>query len=961
MCSQHNHTARVAVHFNSIIERFTPHDTVFTVTSPSDLKETDVSAACSLHTALSSVSSSNSSLRRRRLQEIVEDGEDGPIMATANETSTHPRSVDEYREGGRALGKPYAEQAAEEKEEEEQKRIWRQEREAVRSGTARQGNVPATPAPSLHDRDGRDETGRNPDYIEGTAGAPRASSQSTRLPARDLYGAYVYKPKVKLGPRPSTETAGRPHTSGSSYQQTERRPISTLPAGIKFPSRRPMPSRPHSDRSPSNSSLTPIPSLPPKIPDLPLLSPIAIDSAMNEVATVTTNQRPVQPAPRLSAMTPEKQRLMKALELRKKQMALAAASKKREIETPNSPNTEPEDGADSQRYVGKTPVTSDQPTIGNFITSIRPGVENDEASGSPLHASSSPVSVLGPSEGLSTQASSFTDDNDHPTKDSGENDPELTTAPFNELEASETVMESKVSDLDSTEQAGSSRQMVMQGSPSSTPLPPTTDVEEHSLKEDEPAQVSLISNASLHAFVGKIESAVNYVTNVMHNIEGHTSDTRPSTAETLEQQSPPRPNKRRGFVDPIRILSSAENSDDNYLSDDSFMEELKRATVQEAKPVSVAKSPSTSKFPRSFPDRRPSDVGSASLSMSNPQQNGTLTQAARSSPSLLGHGYARSFSASSMDLASPQQAPGLIAKKINVSSGISRRIKALELVSSRETSPITQQSLPTAFSASSPSFTEFRKASLSAASGQSVSTGKQETRLLNKAPYPSPSPSPHMTTTQNFPLRSPSPDSPPQAKRARASEKSRPGSVSVTARILRGANNKTPIVPADASEPVAQDLYQSPLTIEHQRVTVPPSSHVSRKGSDTPSSPGSRNEPNSASATKYDPAGRRNSSSGRRRSEVGSPSNLVGVDERVEEKKESRRSRLLKRMSSISSSSRRSVVQALSPTLKMEDSIAESESIVESLPAVVDVGDVNIQFPDTLVRTLARRKAVKLR
>lgn len=664
---------------------------------------------------------------------------------------------------------------------------------------------------------------------------------------------------------------------------------------------------------------------------------------MAEDSVVTSPQRPVQPATKQPVMTPEKQRLMKALQLRNKQMAMAAAKKKKELEAAPSPDTKPKDGADDQRNAENISATNNQQTNDNNINSIGPEAENDEDSGSPLHASSSPVSVVGPSEGLSTQASSFTDDNDHPIKEAEENDSNLPLASSTELDSFGTVGDNKGSTLDTHDQARSSEPLVRQGSPSNIPLPPATEKEEQALTEDKPAPVSLISNASLHAFVGSLGSAVNYVTNVMQNIEGDTSHTRPSSAETLEQQSPKRPNKRRGLIDPIRIISSAENSDDNYLSDDSFMEELKSATVQEAKPVSVAKSPITSMFPRSFQDRRPSDVGGATRSTSNPQHNGTLAHAARSTLDIFGHGYSRSFSTSSLDLAKPQQASGLMAKKINVSSGISRRIKALELVSSRETSPVTHQPLPTALSTSSPPFVEFRKASLSTASG------KQETRVLNNVPYPSPSPSPHTLTSQSYPLRSTSPDSPPRAKQARASEKSRPGSVSVTARILRGSNNKTPVVPADASEPVAQDLYQSPLTIEHQRATVSPSSRGSRKGSDTPSSPGSRNEATSASTTKYDAASR-NSSSSRHRSEVGSPKKSIGIDERGEEKKESKRSRLLKRMSSISSSSRRSLIQALSPTLKEEEPIAESEFIVESLPAVVDIGDVNIQFPDTLVR-----------
>lgn len=870
-------------------------------------------------------------------------------MATTPEASKHRNSGVEYREGARDLENPCPEQTAAEKREEE-KGIWRQEREGLRSGPVRQGHVPATPTPSLQDHDCSDVNEPNSDDLPKTRREPRASSQSTRTTARDLYGEYVFKPKVKRGPRPSTETAGRPYTSGGS-RYTETRPISTLPAGIKIPSRRPILSRPHSERSTSNSSFTPIPSLPPKIPDLPLLNQIALDSAIADVATVTIEQRPVQPTTKHIAMTPEKQRLMKALQLRKKQMALAAASKKKEVEANYSTVTEPKGGADGQRNVENMTVIIDQPTTGTATNSIRPEVENDEDSASPLHASSSPVSVLGPSEGQSTQASSFTDDSDHPTREAEAKNPDMTTS-SNDTDSSGPSGATRDPNPSPVEHPSSSGQLLAQRSPADIPLPPATDEEDQALRQDDRASVSLISNASLHAFVGNLESAVNYVTNVMQNIGVDTSDTRPSTAETPERQSPQRPNKRRGLIDPIRIISSAENSDDNYLSDDSFMEELESATVQEAKPVSVAKSPITSMFPRSLQDRRPSDGGSPFRSISNPQHNSTLAHAARSSPDILGHGYARSFSATSTNLSRPQESSGLMAKKVNVSSGISRRIKALELVSSREASPVTQPPLPSALSTSSSSFAEFRKASLPTPDGRSIPPGKSETRIPNSVPYPSPSPSPHTLTSRNHPS-SASPDSRSHAKQARTKEKSRPGSVSVTARILRGSNNKIPTVPADVSEPVAQDLYQSPITIEHQGTILPAMSYQSRKGSDTPSSPGARSDksaPFSASPSKHDWAASGTFPTSRHRNENISINNQISIEERGEEKKESRRSRLLKRMSSISSSSRRSLIQALSPTLKEEDPIAEREWIVESTPAVVDIGDVNIQFPDTLVR-----------
>src|SRR5450432_941071 len=65
--------ARVTVHFNAVTEKFSPYDTLFPIISSKELKDSTLSAACSLHTASGSTSSSTSSLRKRRLMEIAED------------------------------------------------------------------------------------------------------------------------------------------------------------------------------------------------------------------------------------------------------------------------------------------------------------------------------------------------------------------------------------------------------------------------------------------------------------------------------------------------------------------------------------------------------------------------------------------------------------------------------------------------------------------------------------------------------------------------------------------------------------------------------------------------------------------------------------------------------------------------------------------------------------------------
>ena len=840
--------------------------------------------------------------------------------------------------------------------------MWRKERDVLCSETVRQERhhhyVPATPAPSLEEQNDTDLTGRKSDQLPRSMREPRTSSQSTRPTTRDLYGAYVYKPKVKLGPRPSTESTGRPHTSASNSRQMEPRPISTVPAGIKVPSRRPILTRPQSQHSSTGSKLLPLSSAAPKLPEL-----LFVDQGVNTAVTANTKvipgaPSPMQPAMKSSAITPEKQRLMKALQLRKKQLAMAAASKEEEKKPIERLELEAGSLVEGQQQdVENIPDILEHPTRGDSVSTVRVQPEVDEESGSPI-PTSSPVSIIEPSEGHSTQASSFTDDNDHSAKDAQRKELQPTDAPSLELSSSCSVVDMKSADLDEPKQADSPLQPVKETSASEVPLPPPTEEEAQMLVE-EAAPVLPTSNASLNEFMEDVETAVTHMTNIMQNIDEDFTDTRPSTADTIERQDLERPSKRRGLIDPIRIISSAENSDDNYLSDESFMEELKTAKLQEAKPVSVSKSPLTPMSPRSINDRRPSDAGSAPRSVSNPLQNGISTELPYLSHDGYGYGYTRSMSVSCTNVAKSQQASTLMAKKINVSSGISKRIKALELVSSRETSPATQSPLSTAIPCSSPPFAEFRKASLRTPSGRSNLAGKRETELSNVGSYPSPSPSP-----QVLPSCCASPESVLDVRHEGITSKAPPGSISVTARILRGANNAKPVVPVDASEPVIQDLFRSPLVIEHQGAMVLPSGKE-RRGSDGPHS-GTSSSPRSGrnsmfrSASQPDVVPKRNSISSRRKHSVGSPysikdtssTDLGSLEQRGEEKKESRKSRLLKRMSSISSASRKSLLQALSPTPKEEESIIESQLAVESLPAVVDIGDVNIQFPDTLVRTL---------
>lgn len=350
--------------------------------------------------------------------------------------------------------------------------------------------------------------------------------------------------------------------------------------------------------------------------------------------------------------------------------------------------------------------------------------------------------------------------------------------------------------------------------------------------------------------------------------------------------------RRRIHLEPIQVPTPEYSDDDNLLSDDSFMEELRSATVQEARPVSV-KTPNGG------------DSWGGSRAVSSPHM--------ASPPAMQSMAAGRSVSSSYPDNGPPT--PVLVAKKINVSSGISNRIKALEKFSSREGTPSSGSHTVNGPSASS-SFENLRKrASVSYASPEAFSraTGIDSRPTLNGA--------------------------------------RRTNSISVTARIVRDSGLSPGSNGTEPPESDVLNLQASPLTVEHSAdepsVNGEPgepinhsedrSMSVSSTGSGRPAAPASR------------PGSRLSLSSRSRTDET------VHTTSTVEEKKESRASRLMRRMSSITSTSRRSIIGTFSPPVKEEDTNPVNESTVSQISSgsfkaePIDIGEVNVQFPETLL------------
>lgn len=983
--------ARVSVQFQSVVERFAPHDAVISIANPTELKETALSSACSLHTASTSVRLSNGSLRGHGLAEIAEvmgEQQDSTIVG-----EPYSDADDHHLNENQSPTKTSA--ATSNREPTLLTEVQPQSHGIVWAITPIEDPnidkaLPATPTPSNFDA-----TGSKPNELVYDArpsvempafrlsvdrpsmdrpsmdrastdnfNTDRASldrgqlSQSTGSPTLDVYN--TYKPKVKLGPRPSVDSSGRQRTSGSYSRPTEPRPVSTLPPGVRMPARKPLSAKSQSQQSSmvvQRSDVSKI-SLPPSpfqvVPAYP--TDRSYPSPENANAHLRHANTHASKAPTL---TPEKQRLMKALQLRKQQLAKQEGSKNLRMQAslPSSGNgityLPPSDAQDI-RFIPYDVVAIEprNNTMDPTIDDIIPANNNVPAASLP-HSHEGPSTAVAP---FMQEQEKLIEVDKHDALEQTESPPHDSDLP---VEGMQNTSSFSVQPLTCHESVGDRME---QFSPAETdygklhnslaqevPLPPVTESEESKLspqrdifkETQERARIFQDTDPdSLHAesssdATGKAQSGRD------------AANTRPSTTEYTDLRSIERTAWRRGLVDPIRIVSSADDSDDlTFLSDDSFMEELKSATVQEAKPISVSKTPITPLFPRRPSDQRTNGVSVVSRTVSSPLGDGNAQERQHLSSELLTRGSMRSVSASPSSELGFQHASAPIAKKVNVSSGISQRIKALEMFTSRENSPVAQSQS----AATSPvgSVISLRNTSLTTTSPHKYDSVKSN-GLTERVDAP------HF-----LPFASPEAVIPDQERRLNGipvtakKGQPRPESISVTARIVRDARNETSQVPFDSSGSTAMDLFQSPLVVEHQaKEWVQDPSRGRTAKHDRPSSIHS-----SSLESRRDSITSGRSISSRKDGRPGAPrsmsdessNGLANPDEQQEEKTRSRKSRLFKRMSSsFSSASRRSIVQALSPTVKEQPISEHHEPVARVLPNIVDVGDVNVQFPDTLV------------
>ncbi|KAI6092531.1 hypothetical protein F4821DRAFT_136375 [Hypoxylon rubiginosum] len=853
--------ARAAVHFNAVCERFTPCDTTFEISAAKDLKDSKLSAACSLHAASGSASSSSSSLRRRRLNEIAEEEEEEERerkrQSTVKEEERRTSSV--YSVHGNPTSSP--------------ENVAVLDRQQI-SSPPRTDFASTTNVPEFTGAD-------RPTSPTKSESAPRLSSQSTR-PDLYSYATYAYgKPRVKLGPRPSLDVNKRPATAGNF------RPIAALPAGFKFFSKGSKKGHSHDGEHtekteeieqniPSTTLATTIP-----IPEIPQnaghqLPPRPATSSGASMKSITTSLA-TQPT-KETKITPEKARLMKAMKLREKKMmkgqttAFEAApiSERKE-----GNDIEPQSSLRIQEHVNQRTVS--HADSGIAIDPPTPMTAHTEDTVSDSHPNS-PTAATSSEIGVSTKASSLsesTDETVQATKDEGEEaedtlfrqqselseleDPRksvMETTPVGRsgwAEASQSAMQNtNVSDLKdagvSQEFSGipASNQRQTTEEPSiresievddlpeltlQTRVQPTREedspkspwglpISKFSSNEPTPTSPkstgpSLKSKFSIPdlSIPTKPIPALPTDTTPTFSIEGRelARDESPSRIGPETRLSVQKSAKRKTTVGVIRTdfsKTTPHSEASDPLLDDALMDELQSATLQEARPMLVSKSPITPVFPNTSPLKPAPHL---SRTVSNPMRGPLLV------PSDVSQSSARSVSAGGAaflhTITRQSSSAGLQAKKSNLGSSISQRIKALEKLSS---TPSTEDLRPKTAAPSSTFFSVRKQSIRDSSKSPSVA---ERADSLKRTPERSREGTPE-TPNRNSRERSLSVASRLTMFEGQNAPRGRPESIQVTARIIRDPSQSLPRKAEVNNSPgdyPQLDLKQSPLVVDLQR------------------------------------------------------------------------------------------------------------------------------------------------
>ncbi|KAH6849912.1 hypothetical protein B0I37DRAFT_100194 [Chaetomium sp. MPI-CAGE-AT-0009] len=870
--------ARVTVHFDEVCDRFSPHDTTFSIVDSKELKDTKLSAACSLHAASGSTSSSTSSLRRRRLMEITEEEEEEErerkrqslVKEEERPKSSSAQSVPPVKLDADLANLPGASQFANELEPPQFMGVPR----------------PSSPARSF------DESSR------------RMSAQSSRTTDLYPYTTYPYsKPRVKLGPRPSADPTGRPGSSAGSAHR-----VATVPAGLKSMSKGPRKGRSHSqgqddeaqEQAEDTHSLIEIAEADMKLSENGRSQP-QVDNATDALVDTMPPHKIDMPAPapqptKQNTITPEKARLLKAMKLReKKLMSLQPTLDVPATDIPSAPSTPglPDNQQDTAVAEGVSAVDQaqterdaqqeDAPAASKSDSGIDVGADHASVD---TAMDSHPASPAAASEtGDSTQASSLSDSTDEtilakdeqPIREAeqsaaGDDNKLAASTPEEHIggvesrqhdrESQATITAVDKGDLllhpeanvkqptapnaptsdavpeispspalaDVSAQPGVSENDASDATPTEAPeaSAPTSDLPEKA----EPAGEEKAPLTQIHIPLSKFstQEAKSPTTTANQGIPSIVTQTSDVDSWRVGESAPPVPEKdevvetgdrdakRRRLPDPIRTDLDAPDDDKrrsviSILDNDGFMDELQSATVQQATPITVSKSPISPFFGMDQPSKRPGggpeDTASARYvrTVSNPVRNSYLAGEVPSGP-------VRSASSGAAFLQKPsQQQPSsdIKPKNAKLGSSISQRIKALEKLSVNAPGV---EAVTTPKERPASTFFAVRKTS--------VREPSRPSSVADPSPPASRDSSSPEATRNMGRGRSDSLVNRLSMFEGGMPPRGRPESVQVTARIVRDPNQRLPKGPEPKGTSMDYgnlDLKQSPLLVDVQNRT----------------------------------------------------------------------------------------------------------------------------------------------
>ena len=860
----------------------------------------------------------------------------------------------------------------------------------------------------------------------GESSSRRFSSQSSRaevFTSYSSYSAYAYsKPKVKLGPRPSLDTNTRPQTAGNF------RPVSSIPAGFKlFGKNGSATTAKKSGRKDSigsqssgvlgspQSELTEMSFATVPIPEEPSAKN-AMDSARPATSSGVSTKSGMTMSSK-TAMTPEKARLKKAMALREKKKKKAAKEGRDLLEVPGAmPAGEKSDAEDdaqpeSSEEAGEAPASGTERTpIVKADSGI--GIDASPAStkDSETTADSRPTSPV--EEEQSTKASSVSEQTvEAEAKAEDASSSRSTPKPVQgEAESSNPTtsesVESSAAPTSAPTAAVRTEVKVTEASGETTTL---TEAEDETKKseqvispataapEEEPEEAQEETRGADAVAVPADDIPVAPQEAVPAPTQASPAEPTQQVRDDSDSETISPPNKRsstkRRHIEPIRTdlaqkdrPVSATQTELNFSDNDELLDELHSATVEEAKPMLVTKTPLTPVFPgRSLGTSPTSPPGSSNgkptivRTVSNPVRgnfaavNSDVSQSSARSVSQGGAAYLH-------QITQQRNGENLAKNQGKVGSSIANRIKALELLSVNNAETASQPG-----SRPSSQFFSVKKDRVPSRSPSLADRANSLSRQSRPATAQSREGSPEASRfnrdrsgsiSSRLSMFEPT-DSPGHTPRGR------PETISVTAKIIRDSPSTSR---NRADGPV--DLKQSPLQVDHHHQGHPSTPDLTiedhetsrpaepirdadsrrssfsmmrdflKEGRKSISSPSTDNlsTPNN---THRPPSTHQNNSFSHRLSmssrrslskDRDAVASILSDDESASDKKPSRTSRLMRRLSSLSGSSRNSPSKIASPPLgtpTVTEEILPDRSAAS--PVATYMGDVNVQFPDTLL------------